>query len=59
MTEREEKFGIMKKVNGKKKSKRGVSGPPADLPGLFPDSDSESETEEAEVEWLAEEEENI
>ena len=55
--EREEKFWIMKKVNGKKKSKRGVSRPPADLPDLFPDSDSESETEEAEVDWLAEEEE--
>ena len=47
----------MKKVNGKKKSKRRGSGPPADLPGLFPDSDLESETEEAEVDWLAEEEE--
>ena len=56
MTEREEKFWIVKKVNGKKMSKRGVSGPPADLPVLFPDSDSESETEEAEVDWLAEEE---
>ena len=57
MTVREDKFWIMKKGNGKKKSKRRVSGPPADLPGLFPDSDSESETEEEEVDWLAEVEE--
>ena len=48
----------MKKRGGRSrgKSKRGVYGPPDDLPDLHPDSDSESEAEDEECDWFEEEE---
>ena len=52
------KIVIMKKRGGRSrgKSKRGVYGPPDDLPDLHPDSDSESEAEDEECDWFEEEE---